>query len=322
MPPDNLTAMFSHNLLPFGHGPRSAAQAGGVLARRVRAALFFLLVFPVFAQEAPKPLPIDDKAPHANEWRGARDRLHQKQSELFNLINHYRGHGDFTKADLALSAKSHEPIFAAWQKVFSAYEGGKLEEARALAKEAEKVLVGINWNERLQRRVTQAQAWPDEEVVRSLENQGGKHTRNFAPQLVIAKRRASAAWGKVAEAMTPESDPQKLNELMEQAYAADAEVQLMQSLSQSKQALDSIHVDDPKITSPEMTKALEAIQAAEAEEIAVNKMRVDAARRQRQFEILRREGVKDLTKAYQEASKAYQEAVKAYQEALSKKPPE
>lgn len=56
---------------------------------------------------------------------------------------------------------------------FSAYEGGKLEEARALAKEAEKVLVGINWNERLQRRVTQAQAWPDEEVVRSLENQGG-----------------------------------------------------------------------------------------------------------------------------------------------------
>lgn len=71
-----------------------------------------------------------------------------------------------------------------------------------------------------------------------------------------------------------------------------------------------------------MTKALEAIQAAEAEEIAVNKMRVDAARRQRQFEILRREGVKDLTKAYQEASKAYQEAVKAYQEALSKKPPE
>lgn len=115
----------------FALWPRPAfSSAGGRSPSPARpGGLVFLLVFPVFAQEAPKPLPIDDKAPHANEWRGARDRLHQKQSELFNLINQYRGHGDFTKADLALSAKSHEPIFAAWQKVFSAYEGGKLEEA-------------------------------------------------------------------------------------------------------------------------------------------------------------------------------------------------
>lgn len=322
MPHDTLKAMFSHNLLPFGHGPRSAAQAGGVLARRVRAALFFLLVFPVFAQEAPKPLTIDEKVPHAGEWRGARDRLHQKQNDLFNLINQYRGHGDFTKSDLALVAKSHEPVLTAWQKVFSAYENGKLEEARELAKAAEKVVVPVNWQERLQRRVTQAQAWPDEDWVRSIENQGGPHAKKFAAQWIAAKRRDAAAWGKVAEAMTPESDPKKLNELMEQAYAADGEVQLMQSLSQSKQSLDSIHVDDSKITSPEMTKALEAIAAADAEEIAVSKMLVDAARRRREFEVRRREGVKNLTTAYQEASKAYQEALKAYQEALSKKPPQ
>ena len=96
----------------------------------------------------------------------------------------------------------------------------------------------------------------------------------------------------------------------------------MESLSQSKQALDSIHVDDSKITSPEMTKALEVIAAADAEEIAVSKTLVDAARRRREFEVRRREGVKNLTTAYQEASKAYQEALKAYQEALSKKPPQ
>lgn len=314
--------MFSHILLPTCRGPISGRLTQKLLARSVLSGFFFLLIAQVFAQEAPKALPIDEKAPHAGEWRGTRDRLHQKQNELFNLINQYRGHGDFTKSDLALVAKANEPVIAAWQKAFSAYEGGKLEEARELAKVAEKVVVPFNWQDRLQRRVTQAQAWPDEDWVRSIENQGGTHTKKFAPQWIAARRRAADAWGKVAAAMTPESDPKKINELMEQAYAADAEVQLMQSLSQSKQALDSIHVDDPKITSPEMTKALEAIAAADAEEIAVSKMLVDAARRRREFEARRREGVKNLTTAYQEASKAYQEALKAYQEALSKKPPQ
>lgn len=240
------------------------------------------------------------------------------------MINQYRGHGDFTKSDLALAAKSYEPVFAAWQKVFSAYESGKLEEARALAKEAEKAVVGYDWNERLQRRVTQSQAWPDENTVRGLESQGGpqSHTRKFTPQVVSSKRRASAAWGRVAENMGPESDPKKLNELIEQAFAADSEVQLMQSLSQSKQRLDSMHVDDPKITSPELTRAMAAIAEADAEEIALNKLSVEAARRRRALEALRREGEKNLTQAYKEASKAYQEAVKAYQEALSKQPPQ
>lgn len=51
------------------------------LVRSALTGFLFLLVLPAFAQEAPKQLPIDEKAPHAGEWRGARDRLHQKQTD-------------------------------------------------------------------------------------------------------------------------------------------------------------------------------------------------------------------------------------------------
>ena len=299
--------MFLSNV--FSIGSRRCPRAC-VTGFSLAGFLLFVLTFvSASAQEEPPPEKIPSDLPYANEWREARDRLGWKHNELRELANDFAHYKDFTRSDLIQATNAYAPIFAAWEKVIAAYRKGEVTEARALRKETELAKTAIDWKERLYRRKAQAEAWIEEEWAKQIETEGGRLARSFASNFVNAKRRASMSWGRVADAMVPGAERQKIIELNDQAHAAESEVRLMESLWHSKRNVDGM-LWDAKLTSPEMISVLETITKLENEEIALNKDTVEMERRRRDIERRHKQAEKELAKAFGDAIKAREAAKK------------
>lgn len=274
------------------------------------ALLGVCLALPALAEEVPS-WEVEDCKRQA-EWI---------QGQVGWMQGDYARHGDFTKIDLELMEKAHQQVIAAWEKAIATYAKGDLAEARALKKEAQKLhdASGL-WRHRLDRRAYQAQVAPSERwLAKEVLPWCQPEARAELDAWVEAKQRAAEAWGRAAEAITPEADPERLAELDDQAYAARIEEEVASwRFEWRNQRLRALAYGKHLIT-PAVMRTVREAEQIEEQRIAHRRGDIERDRRTRQLERLRKQSERELQQALEAERQAREEAKRREREEAERK---
>jgi hypothetical protein len=168
----------------------------------------------------------------------------------------------FTKGDVPLIKAYMEQTAAAWSGAAKTLAGGDEAGAAALVKRAQELDAKREiWNRRLGWRRGQAQIEYLPASEQSYDWLVGDRTADEVREIdafIEAKKRRSEAYGRLADAATPAADPQALNRLQDEVFAADVEVQVADmKMNWAREDRDARRwvMTDPSVTSPELTEA-------------------------------------------------------------------
>ncbi len=134
----------------------------------------------------------------------------------------------------------------AWQKADEKRADGLVKQAKQLGEKR------VIWEKRLAWRSQQGASAPTEE---SFEQTSGWRPRKSLALAMEARRRLSEVYGRLAEATTPEADPQLLSKLEDEAFAARVEVEIAEMRMNWETEDGGWPMRDPVIWSPELIAA-------------------------------------------------------------------
>jgi hypothetical protein len=269
---------------------------------RLASTLAALLTLAAIAAESPRP----PEERFANEIRHARNSVEWRQGELKWLSSDLDGLGDFGRADLVLLRQDFARSAASWQTVAETYQRGEAERAKELQREAEAFQPTTHWRTRIEARHRQADLWPaDDWVMQLTARWRGPMQRGWAPKFIEARRRASTAWARAAEAVTQDADPRKLTELEDAAWNAEFDARAAEAVFNSNEDKDRV-LHDPKISSEDLERKLAEITALETERLEFARAQAETERKRRDWERRRKAANKSLAAAYETAAKEFE----------------
>jgi hypothetical protein len=256
-----------------------------------------------------------DKAQEEAEARGRaraaqeeRDWAARLRDETAGLAADYQRAAVFAKTDLAQHKAAAEAEAALHDRMADAHERrAPSTEAIAIQKEYQRAAkVKMVWRERIveyrQRQALKApsQEWWHEESRWS--------AAGAIPPLLEwseARKKASEAWGRAAEACAPDADPNELARLKEEAYAADAECEIAEWRCTWARERERLW-ENKKVTSDELTQAASKLQQVQEERIRLRRAEIERDRRAREVERQLRAAEIDFRKAHEAAFKEYE----------------
>ncbi|HYE19945.1 MAG TPA: hypothetical protein VEA69_15960 [Tepidisphaeraceae bacterium] len=207
----------------------------------------------------------------------------------------------FMRADLAKLREQCEIEAKLYERVAQAYKADDIENVRKHRAE-----IAIHerrrnvWKVRIgELRLRQAQAAPAEALYVEESRWIPAGAVAALDALIDAKRAAAEAWGRAAEALTPEADPAAATAVRETAYAAEAEREIAQWRFEAVLYRERI-TPDKTASSPEMARAVERIDAVLAQREKIRRAEVERDRLTRAAE---RE-LHDAQRAFREAYEA------------------
>jgi hypothetical protein len=269
-----------------------------LLARSLAA----LLAFTAVAADDPRP----PEERFAGDIGTARNNIEWRQNELKWLVNELENLGDFGKADLVLVRQDFARAVDAWQKVSETYRRGDGDRAKEMQREAEALQPSTTWRPRVEARKRQADLWPADDWVTQLTARWrGRLQRLWAPRFIEARRRASTAWARAAESVTPEADPQKVVDAEEAAWLAEFEARAAEAVFNSNEDKDRV-MHNSKVTSAELDRRLAEIETLDKERLELARVQAETDRKRRDWERRRKLANKSLATAYESAAKAWE----------------
>ena len=102
-------------------------------------------------------------------------------------------------------------------------------------------------------------------------------------RFVEARRAGSEAWGAAARATAPGMDEARQAMLKEEAYAADAEVDIAEALLQWARAREEM-TQDRRIVTPQLLEKLEQVEALQQEKARLRRLDAGRERERRELE--------------------------------------
>lgn len=137
----------------------------------------------------------------------------------------------------------------------------------------------------------------------------GPHAPKECAAMVRAKRDSAMAWGDLAEATTPGADQQRLVELEDKAYAADAHAEIADW--RLRWALRRVDIrQGSRADSEEMDRALAAWQRLEDERVQIRLADVERDRHLRGLNRRMRQADQEYVKAHDAAKVARERAAR------------
>ena len=210
-------------------------------------------------------------------------------------------YGALAKEDLTHSKQAAEAEAQIHEKIAAAHDRGDEAEAQRLRKDADQASrVNAIWRERISDwRSRQATAAPDEQWFQ----EQSRWYRGSLDELMAwseARKAASEAWGRVAEAIVPGADLKAVAAVKEEAFTLDAEREIAEMRFTWAYQREQV-LQDKKISSPEVTRRLEELKKMQDERVAFRRAEIDRTRRAREID-------RALHLADQEFHKAYETA--------------
>lgn len=248
---------------------------------------------------------IDRDKQRAQEERDTAARFRDWEGGLATDSFRY---GAFVKADLIESKKAAETLAVIHEKIADALIVGDEAEQNRLRKiEPAAARVKDLWHERIgEWRKRQAEAAPDEQWFQEQI----RWQRGWLPELLAyseARKAASEVWGKVADAVTPDADPNTLIALREQAYTLDAEREIAESRFNWTYQREVVW-NDKKLNTEELRSSLAELQKAQEARLALRREEIDRARHARELDRAIRQADERFHKAFETAQKQAIEA--------------
>ncbi len=248
---------------------------------------------------------LDRDKQSAQEERDTAARFRDLEGGLATDTMRY---GPFVKADLVESKKAAEVLAVIHEKIADELIAGDARELKHL-REIEPAAVRVKdlWHERISEwRKRQAEAAPDEQWFQEqIHWQRGWLTELLA--YCEARKAASEAWGKVADAVTPDADPYTLIALKDQAYTLDAEREIAESRFNFAYQRE-VTWNDKKLNTEELRSSLAALQKAQEARLAFRREEIDRARHARELDRAIHQADERFHKAFESAQKAAIEA--------------
>lgn len=259
-------------------------------------------------------LPTGKYAVQVADFRATAVRVREQAASLEGEFQRFIA---FARADLPAFHKAAEAEAAAYEDLARAYQAEDLQrvpEIRARIDRAHRVY--LLWRERIyEYRKKQGEAAPSEAWF---ADESRWFPAGAMPELLAldrARRTASQAWRKVAEAIQPElaaddenggnngrPDREMLEDLREQAFSASLEREVADMRLEWAIQREKIWTDK-KVQSPEIDKTLESLRQAQERRV---QLRRDEAARQRSDRRVER----DIRQAEHAFRKAYEAAEK------------
>jgi hypothetical protein len=227
------------------------------------------------------------------------------------LATDYFRCGGFVKDDLVQSKKAAEADAAVHDRIAAAYEAGREDEVKRLRDEAKSTeRVRLVWRDRIaDYRKRQFDAAPSEQWFQEYSRWLGTETMPELSAWAEARKAASEAWGRVAEAAVPGADAGALVELKEHAYTADAEREMAEWRYNWARERAQMW-PDRKVTSPELVKRLEELRAAQERRLAVRRAEIEQDRKAREAERAMKAAEAEFRKAQEAAQREAVERAK------------
>jgi len=248
---------------------------------------------------------IDRDKQWAQDERDSAARFRDLEGALATDTQRY---ANFVKADLVESKKAAETLAVIHEKIADALVAGDQPELKHL-REIEPAAARVKdlWHERISEwRKRQADAAPDEEWFQEqIHWQRGWLTELLAYS--EARKAASEAWGKVADAVTPDADPNTLIALKDQAYTLDAEREIAESRFNFAYQRE-VTWNDKKLNTEDLRNSLAALQKAQEARLAFRREEIDRARHARELDRAIHQADERFHKAFEDAQKAAIEA--------------
>jgi hypothetical protein len=275
--------------------------------RSFRVSLLIALLAWTNSVRADDAAPPDDSTNrYANEIRGLKDRISWRKESLQRFANDFHPQEDFIKGDLRVVTAEYEALIHGMQKALDAFRKGDADTARALAKENDRRKESRDWGKRFAARRQQAENWPTEKWAEEIQTKwGGVRARNFAPEWVQSKRRASAAWGRYAESFAPGVEREKQLALEDAAHLAEAEIRAAEERWRIRQTLDD-RLWDKSVTTEELERKIREFEKLGDKTIEIIRARAESERRLREWQRERSKAEQDIDETFKAAREQQQ----------------
>jgi hypothetical protein len=245
---------------------------------KFRWLIVFVFLMPVMSRAAPTAEEM------ANQARACRDRAGEVMSGYDNLVAACSYHAEFTRADLKLAKPAYEGESALWKKMGDAWEKGDVEGAQTLRKQTDRATQIVSrWRERLDARVKESEVAPHEGFYIESNLHSAAAAKPALGALYDIQCAAAEAWCGLAEAMTPEADADRIDELREKALAAADEVELARSAWEALNRREVLLADQKKPTD-QVRQAVEQLKKLDDERQQAKRQQMEQSRRLRQIE--------------------------------------
>ncbi|HSI35586.1 MAG TPA: hypothetical protein VK986_18535 [Tepidisphaeraceae bacterium] len=234
---------------------------------------------------APKPADDPPEIRYKSHIEDALDRARALRDSVGGMEADQSRFIAFIRADLAKYRDVCEVEAKVFEKIAATYKTGDLEAVRKLRVEGEKIERGrLVWKVRINEiRVKQATAAPTEASYVEETRWIPAGVVPDLDRLVDAKRAASEAWARAAEAMTPDGDPDAANVAREAAYTSDAEREIAQWRFEAALYRERIAADKT-VSSDDMARAVERLKVIMAKRETVRREQIARERQERENE--------------------------------------
>ena len=242
-----------------------------------RIALMVCLL-PLAARAAPSPEEL------ANQAHACKEQSAQALAQYDNLVAGAAYYGDFTREDLKLAKPASDAQSAAWLKTAAAYEKGDVAAAASLREQADKSALIVNrWRERIDARIKEADVAPREGGYSDENARTAPGAKASLITLFDARREAADAWCLLAEAMTPDADAERINDLREKAMVAMDEVELARTTWESTNRREQFLSDKTAINDG-IKRELDQMRQLDEQRVQAKRLQLEQSRRVRQID--------------------------------------
>jgi hypothetical protein len=247
----------------------------------------------------------DKRSKFARQISEAKNNISWKTEELRWLAQDFESLGDWGRSDYRILTNDYARIVSEWEIILRRLRAGDSEQARSL-READKPRPDREWKKRAEARRRQADLWPGEQWVNEVERMWGRtRAQAYAPQWIVARQKASMAWGRLAEAIGPGGTPETHFRLEESAHEAEATVKLTETIWRMKAAQDQV-LADPKGNSPAVLALVKEMEGMEKELVEISRERLRIEKQQRDWDRRRKLKEEAMTRAHQQAAEERQ----------------
>lgn len=245
----------------------------------------------------------------ADEVRAMRGRAMYIRQEFASMSGAIIGLDGFIKDDLVDAKQAFDTFIGLVEQSARAWQNENETEAKRLRGEADKAeRICDVWRTRLwDYRRRQAEIAPTEQWFSAFTRWTAKEAMAELNAWVIARQAAADAWGTLAEATVPDADPHRIDELKEQAFAADARAEIAEWQAAWSRSREEI-LYDKTLSSAELTARINALQNACAQRIKLRQEQIQFDRQRRRLDANVQNALADLRKAYDSARQARENA--------------
>jgi hypothetical protein len=244
----------------------------------------------------------DKRSKYARQISEAKNSIFGRTEELRWLAQDFESLGDWGRSDYNILTNDYARIVSEWEVILGRLRAGDSEQARGL-REASKPRPDRDWKKRAEARRRQSDLWPSEQWAHEVERiWGGARARAYAPQWIAARRKASMAWGRLAEAIKPGLEREVYIRLEESSHEIEARVKVTETIWRMKTTQDQM-LADPKGNSPSVFALVKEMEGMEAELMQISRERLRIEKQQRDWDRRRKLKEEEMTRAHQQAER-------------------